>query len=61
MKNSIGHPQGDKYIRKEDHVGVVDCYISRIENGRFELKKRISKEDLVKNMQVRFNLSNMPA
>ncbi len=30
MKNSLAHPQGDKIIRKEDHVGIIDCYISRV-------------------------------
>ena len=48
LKNSIGHPQGDKIIRKEDHSGILDHYISRIEKGRFEVKKRIPKEDLAK-------------
>ena len=61
MKNSIGHPQGDKMLRKEDHVGIIDCYISRVENGRLEVKKKIPKEELVKHMPVRFNLSTMPA
>ena len=46
MKNSLGHPQGDKFIRKEDHAGIIDCYISRVENGKFEVKKRIPKEEL---------------
>jgi hypothetical protein len=61
MKNSIGHPQGDKMLRKEDHVGIIDCYISRVENGRLEVKKKLPKEELVKHMPVRFNLSTMPA
>src|SRR5260370_5192768 len=61
MKNSIGHPQGDKMLRKEDHVGIIDCYISRVENGRLEVKKKIPKEELIKHMPVRFNLSTMPA
>ena len=61
MTNSIGHPQGDKLLRKEDHVGIIDCYISRVENGVLEVKKRIPKEDLAKEMPVRFNLSTMPA
>ena len=56
MKNSIGHPQGDKLLRKEDHVGIIDCYISHVENGRLEVKKNIPKEELVKHMPVRFNL-----
>lgn len=60
MRNSIGHPQGDKLIRKEDHCGIVDAYISRIEKGRLEVKKRIPKEDLAKQMAVRHDLSKMP-
>ena len=45
LKNSVGHPQGDKIIRKEDHAGLIDCYISRVE----------------KNMPLRHNLSKLPA
>lgn len=61
LKNSVGHPQGDKIIRKEDHAGLIDCYISRVENGKFEVKKRIPKEELEKNMPLRHNLSKLPA
>lgn len=60
MKNSLGHPQGAKIIRKEDHCGIIDCYISRVENGKLEVKKRIPKEDLAKNMPLRHDLSQMP-
>jgi branched-chain amino acid transport system substrate-binding protein len=60
MKNSLAHPQGDKIIRKEDHAGIVDCYISRVENGKFEVKRRIPKEDLAKNMPLRHDLSALP-
>ena len=60
MENSLGHPQGDKMIRKEDHVGIMDCYISRVVNGKLALQKRIPKEDLLKNMPVRHNLSTLP-
>ena len=60
MKNSLGHPQGDKLIRKEDHAGIIDCYISRVENGKFEVKRRIPKEDLQQNMPLRHNLSTLP-
>lgn len=59
MKNSLGHPQGDKFIRAEDHVGIIDCYISRVENGKLEVKKRIPKEELAKNMPLRNDLSKM--
>ena len=60
MKNSLSHPQGDKLIRKEDHVGILDCYISRVEGGKLEVKKRIPKEELAKNMPLRHDLSKMP-
>jgi hypothetical protein len=46
--------------RKEDRAGIVDCYISRVENGKFEVKKRIPKENLAANMPLRHNLSAMP-
>jgi branched-chain amino acid transport system substrate-binding protein len=59
MKNSLGHPQGDKIIRKEDHVGIIDCYISRVEDGKMQVKKRIPKEELAKNMPLRHDLSKM--
>ena len=61
MKSSLSHPQGDKLLRKEDHSGIIDCYISRIESGRFEVKKKITKEELARNMPVRHDLSKMPA
>jgi len=60
MKNSLEHPQGDKLIRKEDHAGIIDCYISRVENGKYEVKRRITKEDIAKNMPLRHNLSTLP-
>ena len=60
LKNSLGHPQGDKLIRKEDHSGILDHYISRIEKGRFEVKKRVPKEELAKQLPVRFDLSKQP-
>jgi branched-chain amino acid transport system substrate-binding protein len=59
LKNSLAHPQGDKLIRKEDHVGIIDCYISRVENGKLAVKRRIPKEDLAKNMPIRHDLSKM--
>jgi branched-chain amino acid transport system substrate-binding protein len=60
MANSLAHPQGAKIIRKEDHVGIIDCYISKVTNGKLEVQKRIPKEDLAKNMPLRHNLSQMP-
>jgi len=43
------------------HVGIADCYISRVEGGKLEVKKRVPKEELARNMPVRFDLSKMPA
>ncbi len=61
MANSLGHPQGAKLLRKEDHSGIIDCYISRVENNKLEVKKKVAREDLVKLMPPRVDLSKMPA
>jgi branched-chain amino acid transport system substrate-binding protein len=61
MKSSLAHPQGDKIIRKQDHAGIIDCYISRVEGGKLEMKKRLPKEELLRNMPVRIDLSKLPA
>ena len=39
---SLECPQGNKIIRKEDHCGIIDCYIRRVENGKYEVKRRIT-------------------
>src|SRR5215510_2962566 len=53
MTSSLGRPQGDTMIRKEDHAGIIDCYISRVENVQFEIKKRIPTEDLAQIFLLR--------
>jgi branched-chain amino acid transport system substrate-binding protein len=60
MQNSVGHPQGAKLLRKEDHSGLVDCYISRVENGKFEVKRRVTKDELAAAMPPRVDLSKKP-
>jgi branched-chain amino acid transport system substrate-binding protein len=57
LENSLGHPQGAKTIRAQDHSGMIDCYISRIENGRFEVKKRVPKEELITHLPPRFDFT----
>lgn len=57
MKNSLGYPQGDKLLRAQDHSGIIDCYISRVENGKLEVKKRVAKEELVKELPPRFDFT----
>lgn len=61
MDNSIGHPQGAKTLRKEDHSGIIDCYISRIENNEFQVKKKITKEEMAKALPPRFDFTKEKA
>jgi branched-chain amino acid transport system substrate-binding protein len=60
MANSLGHAQGTKLLRKEDHSGIIDCYISRVENDELHVKKTVSRSDLAQMMPVRFDLSKQP-
>jgi branched-chain amino acid transport system substrate-binding protein len=55
MKNSLMHPQGSKLLRAEDHSGMIDCYLSRVENSRFVLKKRIPREELMAKLPPRYD------
>ncbi|OQW59367.1 MAG: ABC transporter substrate-binding protein [Proteobacteria bacterium SG_bin9] len=57
LDNSLGHPQGAKTIRREDHSGMIDCYISRVENGKLEVKKKVSKEELTAQLTPRVDFS----
>jgi branched-chain amino acid transport system substrate-binding protein len=57
LDNSIGHPQGAKLLRKEDHSGIIDCYISRIENNEFQVKKKIGKEEMAQLLPPRFDFT----
>ena len=60
MANSIGHPQGAKTLRKEDHSGMIDCYISLIENNEFHVKKKIDRTEMASLLTPRVDLSKMP-
>ncbi|MGF1526420.1 MAG: ABC transporter substrate-binding protein [Candidatus Competibacterales bacterium] len=57
MANSLAHPQGEKLLRAEDHSGIIDCYISRVEDGKFQLIKRVPKEELVAKMPPRYDFT----
>lgn len=46
VKESFEHPQGDKYIRPQDHKAVIDFWMSRIENGVINVKYTIPKENI---------------
>lgn len=60
MANSIGFAQGAKTLRKEDHSGIIDCYISRIENDELHVKKKVAKEEMAKMLPPRFDFSKQP-
>lgn len=57
MSNSLAHPQGGKVLRAEDHSGMIDCYISRVENDRFRVKKRITREELTAKLPPRYDFT----
>ena len=60
MTNSVGFAQGAKLLRKEDHSGIIDCYISRIENNELHVKKKVTKEEMATLLPPRFDLSKQP-
>jgi branched-chain amino acid transport system substrate-binding protein len=57
MENSLGFAQGAKVLRKEDHSGMIDCYISRIENDEFHVKKKVTKEEMTALLPPRVDFS----
>lgn len=61
MTNSAGFPQGGKTLRKEDHSGMIDCYISRVENNQLHVKKKVTKEELMAHLPPRVDLSKQSA
>ncbi len=58
VKESFEFPQGDKYMRRQDHKAVIDHYMSHIENGEIHVKMRIPKEDTAKRFPPRFDFTN---
>ena len=42
-----GFPQGDLFIRAQDHQGFHDHYIERVEGGRLRVKLHFTKEEAV--------------
>jgi len=60
MANSSEHPQGEKILRAEDHSGILDNYISQVQDGKFELVKRIPKEDIAQELPPRYDFQSYP-
>lgn len=57
MPNSLEFAQGAKTLRKEDHSGMIDCYLSRVESGELHLKKKITKEEMATMLPPRVDFS----
>ena len=57
VKESFEFPQGDKYMRREDHKAVIDHWMSHVENGQIHVKMKIPKEDIVKRFPARDNFT----
>lgn len=55
MDNSLAHPQGGKVLRAEDHSGMIDCYISRVENDKFVMKKHIPRAEMEALLPPRYD------
>jgi branched-chain amino acid transport system substrate-binding protein len=47
MEAGLGFPQGDKFIRAEDHQAFHDHYIERFEGGGLRVKLRLEKEKAI--------------
>jgi len=48
-------PQGELFVRPEDHQAFCDYYILRVEDRRLRTKKRIAKEDGIYPPTVKLN------
>lgn len=59
MDNSLAHPQGGKVLRAEDHSGMIDCYISRVENDKFVVKKHIPRKEMEALLPPRYDFTKM--
>jgi len=55
MDNSLAHPQGAKVLRAEDHSGMIDCYISQVQNGKFAVKKHIPRAEMEALLPPRYD------
>ncbi len=54
VKESFEHPQGDKYMRAEDHKTVINFNMSQIENGLIKFRQNIPADDVVSRFPARF-------
>jgi len=59
MQNSLAHPQGSKLLRAEDHSGMIDCFISKVEDSKFVVKKRIPRDEMIAKLPPRYDFRKM--
>ena len=55
MENSHAYPQGAKLLRAEDHSGMIDCYISKVEDSKFALQKKIGRDEMMAKLPPRYD------
>jgi branched-chain amino acid transport system substrate-binding protein len=54
FKESVEFPQGDMYIRAEDHLSITNLYIEQIQKGELKVVARISAKDAAYTPMVDF-------
>ncbi len=52
FKESLSHPQGDKFLRAEDHQAFMQHFVDHVENGKLVTKKIISIDESIYPAQV---------
>lgn len=57
VKESIEHPQGDKFMRAQDHKTVINFYMSRVENGEIHVQNNIPASDVETRFPPRFDFT----
>jgi branched-chain amino acid transport system substrate-binding protein len=54
FKESVEFPQGDMYIRAEDHLSIANLYIEQIQKGAIKVVSRIAAKDAAYTPTVDF-------
>ena len=57
VAESFEHPQGDKYIRAQDHKAVINFHMSKVENGEIHVKHHIAAADLAEHFPPRYDFT----
>ena len=57
VKESFEHPQGDKYIRAQDHKAVISFYMSRVKDGRIHVTNGIPSAQVEKHFPPRYDFT----